>query len=104
MSTAAFADWLRARAEAKGWLQRDLARAAGVSQQTASRWLLGQAQPNVVHAQVLAEVLDVGVDEVLKRLGAGPPAGRADRRDAELAELRARVERLESELARRRRA
>lgn len=106
MSTTRFADWLRLKVDAKGWRQRDLAEATGVSQQTASRWLLAQTLPNVRHAHALAQALGVTTDEVLERLGAAAPRRprHRDPRDLELAELRARVERLETELARQRRA
>jgi transcriptional regulator with XRE-family HTH domain len=101
VSKVRFADWLRRVVEAKGWRQRDLADAAGVSQQTASRWLLAQTVPNVTHAQALALALGVTTDEVLQRLGGMhvPRLPRERTRDLELAELRARVERLEAQVA-----
>jgi transcriptional regulator with XRE-family HTH domain len=115
VSTIRFSEWLRHKVEGRGWLQRDLAAATSVSQQTASRWLLGQTLPNVTHAHALAHALDVTADEVLERLGAPAPATptaqagagqgpQAVGRDLEIEELRRRVERLEQEVARRREA
>ena len=106
MSTIRFSDWLKHKVDGRGWLQRDLAEAASVSQQTASRWLLGQTLPNVTHALALALALDVTADEVLERLGAATSAHLPHQgaRDLELEELRMRVERLEQEVARRREA
>lgn len=103
MSTIRFSEWLRHKVEGRGWLQRDLAAAASVSQQTASRWLLGQTLPNVTHAHALALALEVTADEVLERLGAAAPAHQLHQveRDREIEELRRRVERLEQEVARR---
>ncbi len=106
VSTIGFSDWLRHKVDAHGWLQRDLARATSVSQQTASRWLLGQTLPNVTHAHAIAHALDVTTDEVLERLGSTAPARPAPpgSRDEEMAALRARVERLEEQVARQREA
>ena len=102
MDGRGFPDWLRAQVGARGWRQRDLARETGVSQQTASRWLLGHSIPSGVHARALAQAFGVTTDEVVDLLAS--PDGTAadpDGRDAELARLRRRVEELEAALARR---
>ena len=106
MSTT-FADWLRAHVSARHWRQEDLARAAGVSQQTASRWLLGQAVPAARSVRALAMALGVSTDEVLQHLGRsakaeGDPGASEPRLAAEVVALRQRVAQLEAQLARRR--
>lgn len=104
--TGDFGAWLRERMADKGWRQRDLAVAIGVSQQTASRWMLGRTTPTVRNAQSLAQALGVSTDEVIERLEtAAQPSGTApDARDEELAALRTRVQQLEAELRRQRHA
>jgi len=104
--TGDFGAWLREQMADKGWRQRDLALATGVSQQTASRWMLGRTTPTVRNAQSLAQAFGVSTDEVIERLetAAHPPAAAPDARDEELAALRARVGQLEAELRRQRHA
>lgn len=100
-----FTVWLGARLAERGWRQLDLARAAGVSQQTASRWMLGRSIPSGIHARALALAFGVTTDEVVDRIALEAAAAeRRDGRDDELAALRQRVEALEDELRRTREA
>lgn len=95
-----FARWLAEESRVRGWRQKDLAIAVGVSQQTASRWLLGQAVPTVRSARALATALAVPTDEVVGRLGLDSPPEPVEGSDEELAALRRRVEQLEEQLRR----
>jgi transcriptional regulator with XRE-family HTH domain len=94
--TTEFARWLSEQSRARSWRQKDLASAVGVSQQTASRWLLGRSVPTVRSARALANALGVPTDEVVGRLAPerAEPAGA----DEELAALRRRVAQLEAQL------
>lgn len=94
--TTEFARWLAEQSRSRNWRQKDLARAAGVSQQTASRWLLGRSVPTVRSAQALAGALGVPTDEVVGRLALDQPA--AVGAHEELAALRRRVAQLEAQL------
>lgn len=104
-----FHAWLQGELERRQWRQQDLADAAGVSQQTASRWLLGRTTPTARSIRELAGALGLTTDEVLAHLES-PPSSRADRAegtadlDAELRALRLRVRQLEAQLTRRRQA
>jgi transcriptional regulator with XRE-family HTH domain len=98
---AAFSEWLAAELLRRSWRQKDLAATVGVTQQTASRWLLGQTVPSGVHALALARALDVSVEKVVTRLDQ-PNSGGAESpsRDLEIEALRARVAHLEAQLRR----
>lgn len=100
--TTEFARWLAEESRARSWRQKDLALAVGVSQQTASRWLLGRSVPTVRSARALAGALGVPTDEVVGRLALDQPASVGA--DEELAALRRRVAQLEAQLDRRREA
>lgn len=97
-----FARWLAEESRSRSWRQKDLALAVGVSQQTASRWLLGQSVPTVRSARALAAALEIPTDEVVSRLDPGAAADESAIGE-ELATLRRRVAELEAQLRRRRR-
>lgn len=92
-----FAEWLQEQRLARGWLQKDLALAVGVSQQTVSRWLADQAVPTVRNARALSTALGVPTDEIVGRLGL-EASGSGPGSTEELVQLRRRVEQLEAQL------
>ena len=70
-TTLGFAEWLRGQMADRRWKQGDLAREARVSQQTASRWLLGRSVPARGHLNQLAHALGISVEELLARCEQG---------------------------------
>ncbi len=57
--------------KARGLSQEELAAAVGVSRQAVSKWELGESQPEVDKAVLLAQALGVTTDQLL--LGVEPP-------------------------------
>lgn len=74
-------DWIKMHLEARGYSQRDLARAWGISEGSISRFLQGVENTDLQlsRSAALAKMLDISIDELANALGLGdkvtvPPA------------------------------
>lgn len=68
-----FGEWLEQELQRKGWLAVDLSRASGVYPSTISKWRNGTQLPRVKQAQLIADALEIPLDDVLR--AAGHPVG-----------------------------
>jgi len=66
------ATWLRDQVAQRGWTQTEFAEAVGVSQGTASKWLLGTMDPTPESMQRIADAFFVSLDDVLAAAGIRP--------------------------------
>ena len=73
MDLKAFGERLRARREARGWTQKDLARAVGMDHRQISRYESGHTQPLMATMMRLVRALDCTLDDLTKT----PPRGRS---------------------------
>jgi len=73
MDTNTFADWLAARLRQKGWSQKQLAQATGLSRQTISNYLVGRiTKPDESSCNALARVFGVTPEDVFRAAGILP--------------------------------
>lgn len=56
----------------QGWSQEELAARVDVSRQTIAKWESGETSPDLEHAVLLAEIFDVGLDDLAGRRGQRP--------------------------------
>ena len=100
-----FGQWLETRLLHSGHTERSLARAAGVSQQSVSRWRTGSARPSSRRLPALAKALGVSVDDLVNQLTLDIEARAEVQRLAglrqEVEDLRLRVTQLENLLKKR---
>lgn len=73
-SYAEFARWLRVQLAERGWKQVELAKRSEllgetVTQTTVSKWTRGETQPTRENCAMLAQILDVPMDEVIALAG-----------------------------------
>lgn len=61
-SMKTFAEKLDQELTARDWSPNDLAKRVGVSKNTARRWRIGEAKPDIEQARVLADLFDVDLD------------------------------------------
>lgn len=65
--------WVRDALKGRGYMQRDLAQAWGVSESAVSRWMAGTEQQDlpITRARSLSRMLGISLDELVDRLGFG---------------------------------
>jgi transcriptional regulator with XRE-family HTH domain len=67
-----FAEWMRARMDELGLTQDQVAEAAGITQQTISKYVNGKAKPKAGHVRTLARALRVEPSELLDHVEVEP--------------------------------
>ena len=72
-----FKDNLVSMRKMHGFSQDELAEKIGISRQTLSKYETGESLPDIEKCKLLAEVLDVSLDDLVNDLGLGvPPKGK----------------------------
>lgn len=104
----AFGDWLYQHRIDKLWTQFDLAEKLDVSQNTVSRWEIGEVMPSRENLQNIAGLFGVTVEEIFaeisqpdgaeKKPGRGPVAESNATQEPDSKSLKEKIHELETEL------